>query len=367
MSSVINAFSGGQVRCWTETNTDSPLIVSPLSSEKDLEFIPWAQEHPEEIADAVKEWGAVMFKGFKGLSGEKFSDAFEAATGGPPQLYKGDTPRDEVYPNIYKSTAVYPSHNIPPHQEVSGGPRKNMPKFISFFCVSPPTPGTGQTQVASAKSISKDIERLMPDLWKKMQSTTLTYTARYLPSDSWRTKWIRWLNPSHATIQKRFGTEVREEVEDKCREEELDFRWDGGWIVISRSGIPATIDVDGTTVFCNQIYLDRFNRHMCGGWFGGWLNYLFARAILYPTERSMQFDVAFDDGTPISREEAGCLLTIIANHQRGIDWEKNAFLLIDNRSTTHAKTPHSDEYYKREILVALGGSVVEDTQEEIFD
>ena len=345
MIRAINPFSGNNVYCSFETQTPSPLVVSPTS---EIDFIQWAREH-EEIADAIKKYGAVVFSGFS-LTKENFSGAFTAATGMYPDGYKGATPRDEVYSNIYTSTAVANGSKIPLHQEVSGGDRRDMPKYISFFCAVPPQPGTGRTLVGIAKNVSDAIQSAMPRLWEQMTTKTLTYTSRYLPKDSWRTQWIRSLNPSHATIEKRFGTERRQEVEEKCRREGLSCRWDGGWAIVSRSGVPATIDVDGVTLFCNQIHVDKFNPKLCGGWF----NYYLARLLLYPTSDSMQFDVQFDDGTQIDPSDAASLLSILEKHQVGRDWKAGDLTIIDNATTMHAKTPHTGN---REILVAMSGSV----------
>lgn len=225
-----------------------------------------------------------------------------------------------------------------------------MPKYISFFCETPPAEGTGQTLVGNARQISKEIQRLMPKLWSNMTTKTLTYTARYLLKDSWRTKWIRWLNPSHATIEKRFGTEKKEEVEAICRQEGLLCEWDGDGLVVSRKCVPATINQDGEDIFCNQIHVDRLNSKLCGGW----IMYIFARLLLYPTARSMQFDVQFDDGTHISRRDASHLLSILEKHQQGRNWKKGDLMILENATTMHAKTSHVG---KREILVAMTGSV----------
>jgi hypothetical protein len=342
-----NYFSKEMFECNFEGRMHSPLVVSPLI---EIDLTTWAGKNQLSIAKAIKEFGAIVFSGFQ-LTKENFPEAFTAITGMPPQIYKGDTPRDEAGFQVYKSTAVADGHTIPLHQEVSGGRRTDMPKYISFFCETPPEKGTGQTQVGNAKRISKEIQAVMPTLWKQMTTKTLTYTARYLPKNSWYTKWIRWLNPSQATIEKRFGTENKAEVEAKCRQEGLTCEWDGEWAVISRKGIPATIDRDGESLFCNQIHVDKLSPKLCGGW----INYIFARILLYPTARTMQFDTKFDDGTQISQSEASTLLTILEKHREGRNWKKGDLMVLDNATTMHAKTSHVG---KRDILVAMSGSVL---------
>jgi hypothetical protein len=345
MSAIEKYFPSDIFNCYFEKNTKSPLVISPSS---EIDIIDWSWRNQLLVANAIKEFGAIVFSGFN-LTKNNFREAFTAITGMRPQVYKGDSPRDEVSLQIYKSTAVANGHTIPLHQEVSGGFRGDMPKYISFFCATPPEIGTGQTVVGNAEQISKKIQTLMPDLWQKMSTKTLTYTARYLPKNNWHTKWIRWLNPSHATIEKRFGTEKREEVEAKCRQEGLICEWDGEWAVISRKGVPATIDSNGISLFCNQIHLDKFNHTLCGGW----VMYFIARIFLYQTSRLMQYDVKFDDGTEISRTDASALLNILQEHQEGRNWKASDLMVLDNATTMHGKTSHMG---KREILVAMSGS-----------
>lgn len=331
--------------CYFEVGTDSPLVVSP-HGDAEIDLIDWARKHQREIAQAIQQFGAIVFSGFNFNKGN-FSEAFTAITGMPTQAYQGDSHRDEVSPQIYQSTAL--NNRIPPHQEIAGGYRKNMPQRIAFLCVTPSTEGTGKTLVVNVEKVSKEIEALMPELWSSLSKKTLTYTARYLPENSWRTKWIRWLNPSHATLKQRFGTENKQEIEKQCLEEGLTCEWDGGWAVISRKGIPATIQVNGKTLFCNAIHIDRMSPQLCGGW----IPYILARILLYHTTRSMQYDVQFDDGTQITRQDAGRVLNILKKHETGRSWKKGDLMILNNPTTMHAKTSHIG---KREILVAMGGS-----------
>lgn len=320
------------------------LVVTPING-RQISLIDWAKGNQAKIAAAIKEWGAVVFRGFD-LTFEQFKPALEAVTAGSLRFYKGDSPRGKLAEKIYKSTAVADAHLIPLHQEEVGCPHDNLPKYIAFFCDTPPAPGTGRTLVGDARAITKKIQASMPQFWKELQKKKLTYTSRFLPEDHWRTKWIRWLNPSHPTIKARFGTEDKQSVEEKCRLEGLECMWDGGWAVVTRKGVPATVERDGETLFANQIHLDRFNHRVTGGW----INYFFACLLLYPTERFRQYDVCFDGGAKIKRSDAAQLLDIIQQGAGGIDWEKGDMMVLDNIASMHGKTPH---YGPRNIAVAL--------------
>ncbi len=338
-------FSHEQFICSEEI--DFPFVVKPRLP---MDLILWSQENHEKVISAIKHYGAVVFSGFD-LKQKDFREVFTAITGSSPKAYKGDTPRDVVEGEIYKSTAVSDGEMIPLHQEVSCGDRKDMPAHIAFFCVTPSDKGTGQTLVGKASLVTEAIKKTRPELWQKMCDNTLTYTARYLPSSGMRTQWIQALNPSHATIEKRFGTSDPQLIEAQCQKDGLTCKWNDDWVTVSRSGVPATIQIEGITLFCNQIHLDILSPKLCGSW----LLYGAAKTLLYPTNESTQFDVSFDDGTEITTDDASFLLTTLEQYQTGRDWEAGDLMIIDNLTTLHGKTPHSGP---REIIVAMNGSAI---------
>lgn len=346
INEAYRCFPEAQFKCYFEKGTTLPLVVEP--KKPDMDLISWAEQNQKNSLTAIKKLGAICFSGFK-LTKETFGKAFTALTGRALAPYKGDTPREVVGTNTYKSTAVGKSHPIPLHNEVSYGERKDMPELIAFFANKPSTIG-GQTTVGNGRLITKRIAEVMPALWKKMETQNLTYSTTYLPSNNWRTRWIRWWNPSHSTIEQQFGTTDRKIIEAKCKEQGLTCKWDGDWLVVFRKGIPATIDIDGEKLVCNQIHLDRFNPFLCGGY----LRYILGRLILYPSNRSMQFNVQFDNGDVISRSDASKLCAIYQQFQQGIDWRPKAFMIVNNATTLHGKTVHKGE---RDVLVVMGGSL----------
>jgi len=330
------------------THTLLPLIVSPIKA--GVNFVQWAGNHQQKIAKAIAEFGAVLFRGFE-LEKHEFPEAFEAATGTAPEACRGNTPRpgvEGVDGHVSQSTVVPDRHTIPFHNEVSAEGLENTPAIISFMCVKPPKEGSGHTLLGRNKDITDAVKTSDLDFWRHCREHTLTYTVRYLPSSGLRTRWIKYWNSSHTTIMEQFETEDRREIQDICSCKGLTCTWDGEWAVVTRTGVPATIERDGCTLFFNQIHLNKLNPALCGGW----INYFFARLLLYPTSRSMQFDVQFDDGSETSLSTASRIYRVIQGDAVGLDWKTSDILFVDNVTTMHGKSAHKGD---REIIVAMGG------------
>ena len=70
--------------CFRNTNAPSSLIVRPCSGSK-INLIDWANHNQVKIAQAIKEFGAIVFSGFNLTNKKDFYDAFTAITGKPPE------------------------------------------------------------------------------------------------------------------------------------------------------------------------------------------------------------------------------------------------------------------------------------------
>lgn len=325
-----NNFTQTFFKCTYETPQLKPLIVEP-KPETDLNLISWAKANRKIVQSELDQHGALVFRGF-GLTTETFPLAFEAMTGKTHERYKGAVPRKEVAENVYESSAVAPGEKIPLHQELSYAPLDIKPKYIAFYCGTPPQPGIGQTILADVRAVTEDIKASAPDIWALLNENHFTYSSRYLPNDTLRTKWIQLLNPSHASVRTRFGNGDPSEI---CKEQ--GYQWDAERLIVFKSGIPGTIEVNGETLFCSGLHLDIMSPELCGGKF----RYAMARLLLYPTKASAQFDVQCDDGTPIPADIPGRILSILKRHEIVRDWkESGELLLVDNRTIMHGKNPH---------------------------
>lgn len=327
--------------CFFETKSHHPLIVCPKDKNAASRFFQTAKENQTSIIAAIKRHGAVVFSGFDFIL-EEFPIVFEAATGVPPVDYEGDTPREKVAQHIYKSTAVAPAHHIGLHQEEAAFGINHMPRFLSFFCALPPHPGTGRTLAASAREITQSIKAEAPDLWELMNQELTTW-AFYMPDTGFWTKVTKLLNPSHATVKEKFGTDDPELIQKWCEERGYKYLFVNGGVKVFHQPVPGVVELDGERIFCNQIHLSVRNAHLVGGWF----NKMIADLLLYE-----QFGVQLSDATPISTDQADRLSRIIQPHEDGRDWKAGEIMIFDNVGALHGKTPHTGE---RKVYATMGG------------
>lgn len=338
-------FPSAIFKCTFETAELKPLVVEPESSMTFNDFNSWVVVNKKTLQQALQEHGAIVFRGFE-ITEKNFPTVFKSFTGNEPKPYQGDTPRDQVGPNVYRSTAIADGHKLPLHQEVSNGSRANMPKNIAFYCCTPPLPGRGgQTTLGDAKSITDQLKE--KDLWKHFTQKSFTYVSRYLPDNTLHTRWIKTLNPSHATVKEQFKTDNNHEIAQKCQQDGTSCKWKNGVAIITRPNIPATIDVNGEELFCNQAHVNKLTPSLCGSAFNYWM----ARALLYQTEDSTQFDIRYDTGHPFSKDVAERVLAILQQHEIVRDWKcAGEVLFIHNHTTMHGKRPHEGS---RSIITAM--------------
>lgn len=330
-------------RCFFETESRRPLIICPEDAEAASRFMQVAKENRPAILSVLKRYGAIVFSGFD-FTLHDFPAVFEAVTGVSPTGYGGDTPREEVAKHVYKSTAVAPAHHIGLHQEDSGSGLAFMPRYLGFYCATPPKSGTGRTLVASAKDITYSIQKQVPDLWDLMNQNLITW-AFYLPERGFWTKITKMLNPSHATVREKFGTDDPGFIQKWCQERGHTCFFEKGGVKIFHKPVPGVVKWDDEPLFCNQIHLNVRSAHLCGGA----LNKAIADLLLYE-----QFGVQKLDGTPITPEQADRLSRVIREQEDGRDWKAGEIMIFDNVGALHGKTPHTGE---RKVFATMGGRV----------
>jgi alpha-ketoglutarate-dependent taurine dioxygenase len=125
-----------------------PLVVEPVGSPPDL--VDWASDAREVLQDRVSTYGAVLLRGFGGVTAEAFERVVRTVCGEPLDYVERSSPRHAVHGNVFTSTD-HPSHErIYLHNEQS----YNLvwPLRICFCCLTAASEG-GMTPIADCRRV----------------------------------------------------------------------------------------------------------------------------------------------------------------------------------------------------------------------
>lgn len=160
------------------------------------------------IAGLLGEYGAVLLRGFSGVSVESFRAFVDMTSSGPIAYVERSSPRHLVHDGVYTSTD-YPAHQaIFPHNEHSYS--VEFPQKIYFYCETPAIEGGGTTLVP----VRRTTRAIDPTIRKKFEALGWQYVRnlRAHLGVSWRDV---------------FQCEQRSRAEDYCRSAQIDWEWMG--------------------------------------------------------------------------------------------------------------------------------------------
>lgn len=309
-----------------------PLMLSPKNPMPLSTFHAVAETHREIIQELLTSYGALLIRGFPVDSPEDFSSTIQAILGRRPIDYKGgEGSRQKVAEGVYTSTEAPPQFQIPLHNELSCTDRP--PAYISFYCDVAPKNGMGQTILGKTESVSQDLSN-QPNVWDLFYGRTLKYISRHPPDGSF----FSTVNVTHKSWPDSFETHDKAEVERICREKGFEFTWHGDWIEVARLA-PAILEPDAHFSFpywFNQAHLYHSNPRIRGGV----INHILAN-LLYIFQDSRQYDIEFEDGSPIPQEIIYQIYDVLEKNTVKVDWQKGDILLLDNFKAMHGRASYS--------------------------
>lgn len=307
-----------------------PFVLSPKTNQITLEnFTNWAKSHQNELQSLIKSQGAILLRNFPITSAADFAAVVKAVIGRDLIDYKGEGSRERIFQGVYTSTSAPPNFKIPLHNELTC--TINPVDYICFYCEIAPKQGTGQTLLGRTEEITIEMMK-RPHIWNLFNGKNIKYISRHPPEGSFFTR----VNPTHRTWQEAFETTDRDEVEKTCEQKGYGFKWTGDWIEVTRS-VPAIRGPDqylDHPYWFNQAHLYHPNPRIRGGW----INHLLAN-LLYISPSTRQYDVEFDDGSPISREIVYEIYDVMDKKTIRFNWEKGDVIILDNRKTLHGRAP----------------------------
>jgi amino acid adenylation domain-containing protein/non-ribosomal peptide synthase protein (TIGR01720 family) len=301
---------------------DFPLLMEP--TDPGLDLVAWIKDNRALVEEKLARHAGVLFRGFALRDIHDFEAFAEAVQPGLYGQY-GDLPKKEGGKNTYRSTP-YPEkkmilfHNESSHQD--RWPRKQL-----FFCEQP-SPIGGATPVVDCRQMYL---KLPATIRERFEDKGLLYVRTF--ADKLDVSW-----------QHFFKTDVRADVEARCRAAGIAWTWLDNDELQIRTPCPAIIrhPVTGEKTFFNQVQLhhifclDPDVREDLLALFG---------------EQRMPRHVYYGDGSPIEDEVMALVGELYEACAVRFDWHKGDVILLDNMLAAHARDPFEGP---RKIVVAMG-------------
>jgi len=301
--------------------SEMPLVIEPG---RKLDLVDWATSHREELEVRLLKHGAILFRGFDVGSVARFEKFAEILCG---ELFDGygDLPRGEVAGKVYTTTPYPPEERILYHNESSQMHKWPLKQF--FYCIQPSKEG-GETPIVDTRKVYAALEPEIRDLFAEKG---VMYTRTF----------IEGLDVS---LSEFFGTTDRKEIEQVCREAQLDIAWLNASELQTRKIAPGVARHPKTreAVFFNQIQAHHISllkpevRESLLTMFG---------------EGRLPRNVYFGDGSTIEGAMMQRILAVYEEHAVSFTWQPGDLLMVDNMLTAHSRNPYKGP---RKIVVAMG-------------
>ena len=330
-----------------------PLVVLPKIDNSKEFLMKFAKNNKEWIDATLRQYGAILFRGFKVDSAADMEETVQALEPNLNNQYRGTSPRNAIDGTEFVfSAAEVPTHwPIAQHLEMSFLPAP--PKRLIFGALQAPKTIGGETALSDFRKVYQDLPK---KLRQKLLEKKLLYT---------RTHHKKGTHPklTHdvASMQswaQLFGTDDKQEIERIARSENMPMKWTGR----------------NQETFVSQFVTDAFQLHpelkepvwfnhlQVFHWttFPAELMFAFKRtkdvrfltralwsgltsAIKYGLLRKkMALDISYGDGTPISVLEMHQIRKAVHKNMVLNRWEKGDLVMIDNFSTSHGRQPTYD-------------------------
>jgi alpha-ketoglutarate-dependent taurine dioxygenase len=305
-----------------QPGTTLPIVVEP--SER-LDPLSWARNNRDYIESLLQQHGGILFRHFDLSSATQFEQFINAISDELLEYRERSSPRSRVSGNIYTSTDYPANQTIFLHNENSYQRRFNLKIF--FFCVHPGNSG-GETPIADCRKV---YERVSPDVRQRFVEKKWLYVRNY--GEGFGLPW-----------QTVFQTTNRSEVEEHCRERDIEFEWKSGDRLRTRAVLPAIARHPKTKepVWFNHATF--FHVSSLEPWIRDALLEEFGSADELPT------NTCYGDGEPIEADVLEELRAAYRAETVSFPWQRGDVMLLDNMLAAHGRAPYSGP---RKILVGM--------------
>jgi len=299
-----------------------PLVIRPAV--EGINLVTWAATNRERIEAWLLHHGGILFRNFNVRSIAGFEQFIQASSGTLLDYSYRSTPRSWVSGKIYTSTEYPAAQSIPLHNEMSYS--RNWPMKICFFCVKVAEQG-GETPIADSRKI---FQRLAPTIKNQLIQKKVLYVRNY--GDKVDLAW-----------QNVFQTNSKSEVEDYCRNADIEFEWKGNDRLRTRQICQAitTHPKTSETVWFNQAHLFHISSLSSG-----------VRQSLLSTfqEEDLPRNAYYGDGAPIEDSVLEGIRELYQQEAVTFPWQEGDILMLDNMLAAHGRLPFTGS---RKVVVGM--------------
>lgn len=296
-----------------------PLTIMPKI--EGLVLSEWIKNNNEFILGHLRKTGALLVRGFRIKDGDEFQNAMGSLSSKSMSYVDQSSPRTKVSNKVYTSTDHPEDQRINMHNELSYS--HDWPLIISFYCQTPPEKN-GETPIADTREVLKCIS-------ETTRNKFLEHGIRYTRN---------LVNGIGLSWQQVYQTESKEEVEEHCRSNDIDFVWvseEHLQISWNRPAIQKHPVTGELTWFNHGFFFNAFNLDQ-------------AIHDITPDKNLLPFNTLFGNGEEISFEEFSELNDAFEKCKIKFPWQKGDILILDNMSMAHGRESYEGE---RKILVSM--------------
>lgn len=281
---------------------------------------------PTSVQEDVRQHGAVLIRGFHNPSPNRFEKFVTGALGQPMAYSDRTTPRRVIDGKIYTSTETPNHFEIALHCESTFA--QTFPRWVCFLCVTPAS-SMGQTPIADARNV---YERLPVRMRERFEETGVLYLRNFGagPGMNWQTA---------------FQVSSKDELETKCRQEDIAWEWRGETQLRTYQRRPSVVwhPVTGIPAWFNQALA----LHVMA--LPQPLRDVLVRQLV---EHDLPHQTFYGNGEPIEPETIETIRQAYAEEAVRFSWEVGDLLILDNLVFAHGRESFEGP---RKVLACLAG------------
>ena len=303
-----------------------PLVIQP--NVEGINLVTWAANNREEIETWLLRHGGILFRNFDIKTISEFEQFIQAISGSLLDYSYRSTPRSWVSGKVYTSTEYPAAQSIPLHNEMAYS--LSWPMKIWFFCVKAAEQG-GETPIADSRKI---FQRLPSRIKDKFIQKKVLYVRNY--GDKVDLTW-----------QNVFQTTSKLEVENYCRQAEIEFEWKDSERLRTHQVCQAvaTHPKTGEIVWFNQAHLFHLSS----------LKTEVRQSLLSAfKEDDLPRNAYYGDGSPIEASVLDEIRDLYQQEAVTFPWQEGDILMLDNMLTAHGRLPFVGS---RQVVVGMAEPV----------